>query len=69
MAVGATTRTGHHDGMITSLASATRVVLLPTAIRADTPASPVVRRYRLARVREDARPRAERHAHLHRSHD
>ena len=55
--------------MLTSLASASRVVLLPTARRTAGPGEPSVRRYRLARVEPQPRTRAERLAHLKTSHD
>jgi hypothetical protein len=57
--------------MPNSIASTSRVVLMPTARRSGdgAPASPVVRRYRLARVAPDVRPRSERFAHLKSSHD
>lgn len=55
------------------LAPATRVVLMPTADR-DAPGpdgarSPIVRRYRLARVPQDGAARAQRFAHLKHTHD
>lgn len=55
--------------MLTSLASATRVVLLPTTAPAPADSGVKIRRYKLARVRQDERNPADRHAHLRRSHD
>lgn len=55
------------------LAPATRVVLMPTTDRDAPPSdgarSPIVRRYRLARVPRDGAARAERFAHLKDAHD
>lgn len=55
--------------MLTSLASASRVVLLPTARRTAGPGEPSVRRFRLARLTAEPRSREERHGHLKVSHD
>jgi len=55
--------------MLTSLASASRVVLLPTAHRTAGPGEPSVRRFRLARLTAEPRSREERHGHLKVSHD
>ena len=55
--------------MLTSLASASRVVLLPTASRETVPGAVVIRRYKLARLRLDDRSPTDRHAHLRRGHD
>jgi hypothetical protein len=59
--------------MPSHLAPSSRVVLLPTGrrdgLRPSGTRSPVVRRYRLARVPQDAAARSERFAHLKNAHD
>ncbi len=55
--------------MLSSLASTTRVVLVPAASRDTEPGAVKVRRYRIARLRLDDRMSGDRHAHLRRSHD
>jgi hypothetical protein len=59
--------------MSTHIASTSRVVLLPTGRRDGlnprSSSTPVVRRYRLARLSGDAANRSERFGHLKQSHD
>jgi hypothetical protein len=51
--------------------AARRLVLVPAATSRDRPASPGVRRFRLAQLRLEGRdvPRSERFTHLKRSYD